>query len=151
MILSISGAVARLDVASVDGRELSAEGLVLPNVVKPLMALHAGISPRLGHYGAEPVGAISAWDVAQEDDGRLVLEIVGDVYDDQRVPAGTYVCGLDCRFEDGDAELHPDDRWPDTGRLLVRKWSPIGVTLHMPGSAGTNAWPDLAPLTVEAR
>lgn len=144
-VLSISGPVARLDTPSADGRQLSREGLTLPTTALPLMALYAGISPQLGHFGAEPCGTLTAWDITEG-----VLEVVGDVYDDQRIPAGKYVCGLDARFSPEDAELHPDERWPDSGLLLVRKWTPIAVTLHLPGSAGLNAWPDLAPLEVVA-
>lgn len=153
MILSISGPAALLDAPALDGRELSSEGLALPNAARPLMALHAGINPRLGHYGAEPVGTITAWDVTRQptdgDGHRIVLEVVGDVFDDQRVPPGKYPCGIDARFEPGDAERHPDDRWPEGGRLLVRKWSPIAVTLYLPGSTANPGFPD-AVLTVEA-
>lgn len=147
MLLSISGTVARLEVPSVDGRLLSREGLALPTHPLPLMALHAGINPSLGHYGAEPVGTVTAWDVTEGEDS-WVLEVVGDVYDDQRVPVGKYPCGLDSRFQPEDAEMRPDDRWPDTGLMVVRKWTPLAVTLHLPGSTATNAWPDLAPLEV---
>lgn len=142
-VLIIHGPVARLDLPSTDGRLLAADGLTLPSRAVPLLALHAGIDPRLGHYGAEPAGVISAWDVI---DG--VLEIVGDVYDDQRIPAGTYTCGLDTdrvETERRDSEEH------EGGLLVVTAWRPIGVTLHLPGSLHTNAWPDLPPLVVEAR
>jgi hypothetical protein len=144
VILSVSGPAAWLDQPSVDGRELSSEGLTLPTGARPLMALHAGVNPRLGHYGAEPVGALSEWSY----DAGGVLHIAGDVYDDQRIPPGRYPCGVDVRYEDADAERHPDDRWPDTGRLLIRKWSPIAVTLYLPGSVTSPAFPD-AVLTVE--
>jgi hypothetical protein len=154
VILSISGPAALLDVPSLDGRELSSEGLTLPDHARPLMALHAGVRRDLGHYGAEPIGTLTAWDVVREDVGdgahRLVLEVLGEVYDDQLVPPGTYPCGIDARFDNSDAERHPDDRWPDNGRLLVRKWSPIAVTLYLPGSVGAPAFPE-AVLTVEPR
>lgn len=141
-VLTIHGPVARLDLPSADGRLLAAAGLTLPSRAVPLMALHAGINPQLGHYGAEPAGVISAWDVI---DG--VLEIVGDVYDDQRIPAGTYTCGLDVdrvETERRDSDEH------EGGLLVVTAWRPIGVTLLLPGSTGPSAWPDLPPLTVEA-
>lgn len=149
--LTISGLAALLGEPSVDGRELSREGLSLPDHPRPLMALHAGVNLRqLGHYGAEPVGAITAWDIVELDGGRFGVEVVGDVCDDQRVPPSKYPCGIDARFDSADAELHPDDRWPDGGgRLLVRKWSPIAVTLYLPGAVARPAFPD-AVLTVEA-
>lgn len=148
MILSVSGSIAWLDQPSVDGRQLSREGLTLPTAARPLLALHAGINPSLGHYGAEPVGSLGAWDVVQDGEDSWALEVAGDVYDDQRIPPGRYPCGIDARFENEDAERTPDERWPDDGLLIVRKWSPIAVTLHLPGSSATPAFPD-AFLTVE--
>jgi hypothetical protein len=150
VILSVSGPAALLDLPAVDGRELSSDGLTVPDGARPLMALHAGVRPDLGHYGAEPVGTITAWDLAQVNDaGQLALEVVGDVYDDQMVPPGAYPCRVDARFEPADAERHPDERWPDGGRLLIRRWSPIAVTLYLPGAVTAPAFPD-AVLTVEA-
>lgn len=151
MILSVSGLATRLDLPAVDGRELSAEGLTLPDGARPLMALHAGVRRDLGHYGADPVGALNSWDIVQLGGGAgRGLEVSGEVYDDQRIPAGRYPCRVDARFAPADAEQHPDERWPEGGRLLVRKWSPIAVTLYLPGADGTPAFPD-AVLTVEPR
>lgn len=148
MILSISGPVARLDQPSVDGRQLSREGMTLPDRPLPLLALHAGVNPRLGSYGAEPVGTLGAWDLIQDGE-QFMLEVCGDVYDDQRIPVGKYACGLDARFEPGDVEYHPDERWPETGLMIVRRWAPLAVTLLLPGSVGTAPW-ELPPLVVAA-
>lgn len=142
--LSLSGPVALLDEPSAEGRLLMAEGLALPSAPLPLLALHAGVNPLLGRYGADPVGTVTAWDVA---DGG-VLEVLGDVYDDQLIPAGKYPCGLEVRFEPEDAEQRPDERFPEQGLLVVRRCKPLAVVLHLPGSTGRAPWPQLPPLDV---
>jgi hypothetical protein len=142
-VLSIHGPVARLDTLSADGRLLLADGLIHPTATKPLLALHAGINPGLGHYGAEPAGVLSAFDVT---DG--VLEVVGEVYDDQRVPAGSYACGLDVEIHESEDRSGDGTDFPD-GVLVAVRWSVLAVTLHLPGSTGRNAWPDLPPLVAE--
>jgi len=155
-VLSISGPIGRTDVPTTDGRLLVGEGLVLPERAIPLTALHAGIRPDLGDYGADPVGVISTWDTIKElelpGSGRPhsnVLEVLGEVYDDQRVPASTYRGGLQVSYESADVEVRPDERWPEQGLFVIRRWTPIAVVLHLPGSLGVNAWPDLADLVVE--
>jgi hypothetical protein len=122
----LRGPVALLDRLSEDGRILEATGAQLDSVPVPVMALQKQVD---GHAGSTLVGRC----VFQVKDG--VLSAAGEIAweKDVQVPIGRHSCGLDSRFGEGDY-----DRTEDV--LIIRRWRPIGLTIHLDPSA-RNAFP----------